>query len=43
LRGRKVPPTLAAHRSFSRHIIHLLEATVWTFHTELSRRRLCHS
>src|ERR687884_425860 len=35
-------PALAAHRSFSGSVLLLLKAAVWTLHTYLSRRRLCH-
>ena len=35
----KVTTALAADRAFGRRILHLLEATVWAFHTDLSRRR----
>ena len=40
-RGRdKAVAALAAHRALGRHIFHLLKTAVWTFHTDLGRRRL---
>ena len=41
-RWRKRPAALPANRRLGRHIFHLLEATVRTFHTGLSRRRFGH-
>src|SRR3954462_11634957 len=40
--GREVAAALAAHGPPRRGILHLLEATVWTFHAELGRAGLCH-
>ena len=39
-RGREVRAALAAHRAFGGDVLRLLEAAVWTFHTEFCRRRL---
>src|SRR5439155_15007543 len=39
---REVAPALATNRAFRRGILHLLEATVWTFKTDFCRRRIGH-
>ena len=39
--GSETAAALAAHRAFGRGILHLLEATLWTFHIDLGRGRLC--
>ena len=39
---RKIPAALATNRALRRRILHLLEATVWTFHTDFCRRRTGH-
>src|ERR1700730_18478028 len=41
-RWGKRTAALAAHRAFRRHILHLLKATMRTFHIGLGRRRLDH-
>ena len=41
-KGRKIMTTLATDRAFGRRILHLLEATVRAFHTDLSRQRIGH-
>src|ERR1700730_1518574 len=41
-RWGKRTAALAAHRAFRRHILHLLKATMRTFHMGLGRRRLDH-
>ena len=40
-RGREMRAALAAHRALGGGVLRLLEATVWTFHTDFCRRRLC--
>ena len=39
---RKIAATLATNRALGRRILHLLEATMWTFHTDFCRRRTGH-
>jgi len=39
--GSEIAAALAAHRAFGGGILHLLEATLWTFHIDLGRGRLC--
>lgn len=39
---REMPAALATHRALRRCILHLLEATVWTFKTDFCRRRTGH-
>jgi hypothetical protein len=39
---RKIAAALATNRALRRRILHLFEATVWTFHTDFCRRRTGH-
>src|SRR5581483_44723 len=39
---RKITAALATNRALRRRILHLLEATVWTFKTDFCRRRTGH-
>jgi len=39
---RKIAAALATNRALRRCILHLLEATMWTFHTDFCRRRTGH-
>ena len=39
---RKIAAALATNRALGRRILHLLEATMWTFHIDFCRRRTGH-
>jgi len=39
---RKIATALATNRALGRRILHLLEATMWTFHIDFCRRRTGH-
>jgi hypothetical protein len=39
---RKIAAALPTNRALRRRILHLVEATVWTFHTDFCRRRTGH-